>query len=290
MTGNARFYYPAGELAANGLELEVTPEVAGWTHSSLRIVYLGQSAARTFESGTEEMVVLPLSGSCVVVCDGESQELQGRDGVFEAVSDFVYIPVHSQVTVTSASGGRFAVIGAHALERYPFRYRAAEDVSVELRGAGQASRQVVNFCTPETFDADRLIAVEVLTPAGNWSSYPPHKHDEEKQDETALEEIYYFEVADGPTGPGFAYQRVYGHPGFEIDVLEEVHTGDTILIPYGWHGPAMAAPGYHLYYLNVMAGAGAERAWKICDDPTHAWVRGTWDGQPIDPRLPLTRP
>ncbi len=286
--GERRFYYPAGELTANGFELEVTPELAGWGYSSFRVLSLGPEEAKTFETGSEEMVVLPLSGSCIVACDGERRELVGRSGVFSAVSDFVYVPIESTVTISSVGGGRFSISGAQATRRYPFRYRPADEVSVELRGAGQASRQVVNFCTPETFEADRLIAVEVLTPAGNWSSYPPHKHDEENENETALEEVYYFEVADGPSDPGFAYQRVYGHPGFEIDVLEEVRTGDVVLIPYGWHGPAMAAPGYHLYYLNVMAGPGAERAWRICDDPTHAWVRGTWDGKPVDPRLPLT--
>ena len=164
------------------------------------------------------------------------------------------------------------------------RYGAAADVSVELRGAGAASRQVNNFCSPEGFDADRLIAVEVLTPGGNWSSYPPHKHDEQQDDESALEEIYYFEVAeDGP-----AYQRVYGSgPGRDIDVCAEVRTGDTVLIPHGYHGPSMAAPGYDLYYLNVMAGPG-ERVWRFHDDPAHAWVRGSWDGMPVDARLPLT--
>ena len=97
--------------------------------------------------------------------------------------------------------------------------------------------------------------------------------------------MYYFEV--DKDGPGF--QRVYtSGPGREIDVCAEVRTGDTILIPHGWHGPSMAAPGYHLYYLNVMAGPSPDREWLICDDPAHAWVRGTWDGQEIDPRLPLT--
>jgi 5-deoxy-glucuronate isomerase len=83
-----------------------------------------------------------------------------------------------------------------------------------------------------------------------------------------------------------AYQRVYGHPGKEIDVLAEVRSGDVVLIPYGWHGPSMAVPGYDLYYLNVMAGPG-ERAWRICDDPAHGWVRETWTTQPVDPRLPF---
>jgi 5-deoxy-glucuronate isomerase len=131
----------------------------------------------------------------------------------------------------------------------------------------------------------------VITPEANWSSFPPHKHDEAREGESQLEEIYYFEVDPGASGAesGVGYQRVYtSGPGREIDVCAEVRTGDTILIPHGWHGPAMAAPGYHLYYLNVMAGPSPDREWLICDDPAHAWVRGTWADQEIDPRLPLT--
>jgi len=138
---------------------------------------------------------------------------------------------------------------------------------------------------PGSFDADRLMACEVVTPSGNWSSYPPHKHDEERSGETELEEIYYFEVAPGRSGEeGFAYQRLYGTPERPVDLLAEVRTGDVVLIPHGYHGPSMAPPGYDLYYLNVMAGPG-ERAWLAADDPAHAWVRSTWADQPVDPRL-----
>jgi 5-deoxy-glucuronate isomerase len=164
---------------------------------------------------------------------------------------------------------------------------------VELRGAGNCSRQVHNFGTPAALEADRFIVCEVLTPAGNWSSYPPHKHDEEKDGETHLEEIYYFEtrVATGSAAPADAdaigYQRVYASDERPIDVSAEVRTGDIVLVPYGWHGPAMAAPGYDLYYLNVMAGPGPVREWLISDDPHHGWVRQSWDGQDIDPRLPF---
>jgi 5-deoxy-glucuronate isomerase len=143
---------------------------------------------------------------------------------------------------------------------------------------------VNNFCTPEAFEADRLIACEVLTPAGNWSSYPPHKHDEDRPGESVLEEIYYFEV----DGPGMGYHHVYGTPDRPIEVLAEVRTGDAVLVPHGWHGPSMAAPGYHLYYLNVMAGPG-ERAWRACDDPAHAWIRDSWTDAAVDPRLPFGR-
>ena len=106
--------------------------------------------------------------------------------------------------------------------------------------------------------------------------------------ESQLEEIYYFEIAAGPVGSAvFGYHRVYGTPDRPIEVLEEVRTGDVVLVPHGYHGPSAAAPGYHMYYLNVMAGPAAERAWKIVDDPEHAWLRGTWDEQDVDPRLPL---
>jgi 5-deoxy-glucuronate isomerase len=175
-------------------------------------------------------------------------------------------------------GGRFALPAARAARRFGFRVQPATAVPIELRGAGACSRQVNNFCTPAAFETDKLIACEVLTPAGNWSSYPPHKHDEDRPGESVLEEIYWFEVAGG----GMAYQQVYG----SSSVLAEVRTGDVVLIPSGWHGPSMAVPGYDLYYLNVMAGPAAERAWLICDDPEHAWIRGTWAGQPVDPRLP----
>jgi 5-deoxy-glucuronate isomerase len=275
----------AGKTAEGPFSLVVTPETAGWTYSSLRVLELPPGGSATFDTGEDEMIVLPLSGGCRVECDGETFDVTGRRSVFSRVSDFAYVPRDAQVTVSSAGGGRFALPAARATRRLPARYGPAEGVSVELRGAGQASRQVNSFCNPQTFDADKLIAVEVLTPGANWSSYPPHKHDEEREGEAQLEEVYYFEVdRDGP-----AYQRVYtSGPGREIDVCAEVRSGDTVLIPHGWHGPSMATPGYDLYYLNVMAGPSPDRAWLICDDPAHAWVRGTWDDQEVDPRLPLT--
>ena len=280
----------AGETADDTFDLVITPERAGWGYSSLRVLELPAGGSATFATGEDEMCVLPLSGGCVVECTdadgtGTRFELTGRAGVFTRVTDFAYVPRDAEVTVSSAAGGRFALPGARATRRLPARYGPAEGVQVELRGAGQSSRQVNNFCNPASFDADKLIAVEVLTPESNWSSFPPHKHDEERDGESRLEEVYYFEVdRDGP-----GYQRVYtSGPGKEIDVCAEVRSGDTILIPHGWHGPAMATPGYHLYYLNVMAGPSPTREWLICDDPAHAWVRDTWEHQEIDPRLPLT--
>jgi 5-deoxy-glucuronate isomerase len=262
----------------------ITPEAAGWTYSGLRIAELPPGGTLELPAGPDETIVLPLSGSVTVSCDGKQFAVRGRSDVFDRVTDFAYLPRDAAALLSAPSGGRFALPSARASQRLPARYVAAEEVPVELRGAGAASRQVNNFCSPEAFGADRLIAVEVLTPGGNWSSYPPHKHDEATADESQLEEIYYFEVS----GNGLAYQRVYGSgPGREIDVCAPVRTGDVVLIPHGYHGPSMAAPGYDLYYLNVMGGPG-ERVWRFCDDPEHAWVRSSWTGAEIDPRLPMT--
>ena len=284
-----RLHLPAGSAAYDGLDLQVTPQSAGWAFSGLAVVTLAPGASRAWSTGPAECLVLPLAGSCRVTCDGETVEVRGRADVFSGPTDFAYLPRDAEVSITSDGGGRFALPSARCGRRLPFRHQPVDRVPVELRGAGQASRQVNNFCTPEAFEADALIACEVLTPGGNWSSYPPHKHDEQTSTESVLEEIYYYEVAPGPAGAGIAYQRVYGSPGHDIDVLAEVRSGDVVLIPHGWHGPSMAAPGYDLYYLNVMAGPGEERAWRICDDPAHAWVRDAWGDQRVDPRLPFGR-
>ncbi|GHF40719.1 5-deoxy-glucuronate isomerase [Amycolatopsis bartoniae] len=276
-----KLYHEAGSTAEGPFSLVVTPESAGWGHSGLRVLELDGS--QSLSTRDSEALVLPLSGSCSVEVEGQTFELTGRTSVFDDVTDFAYLPRDAEATITGH--GRFALPSAKTGKRLLPRYQPASDTPVELRGAGTCSRQVNNYCLPHTFDADQLLVCEVLTPGGNWSSYPPHKHDEDREGESVLEEIYYFEV----TGGGMGYQRVYGTDERPIDVLAEVRTGDVVLIPHGWHGPSMAAPGYDLYYLNVMAGPGPERAWLISDDPAHGWVRRTWDSQETDPRLPFGR-
>ena len=274
----------AGSLVEHPWSLALSPKRAGWDWSGLRVLDLPAGGSHTFETGEEEMVVLPLAGQGLGVrCDGEAFELEGRPGVFTGVTNFVYLPREAEVEVRSPAGARVAFPSARCKRRLTPRYGPAAQVPVERRGAGQCLRTVHNFCAADVFEADRLIAVEVLTPGGNWSSYPPHKHDEDRPGlECELEEIYYFVLGTGPQQqPGFGYQRVYGTPDRPIDVLAEVRSGDVVTIPHGWHGPSMAVPGYDMYYLNVMAGPGAVsnesgRTWLICDDPAHAWVRATW--------------
>ena len=283
---SVELYRPVSSPDEDGWTHAIEPVNAGWTFSSLRTLTLAPDQGTTFSTGESEWIVLPLEGSCVVTCADATVTLEGRASVFSRVSDFCYVPRDASVTITSERGGRFALPGARAERALPVRYGPAENVPVELRGAGSASRQVNNFAAPGAFETDRLIAVEVLTPGGNWSSYPPHKHDEERPGEAVLEEIYYFEVRGGALaepGPG-GYQRVYStDPTRPIDVLEEVSTGDTILIPHGYHGPTMAAPGYDLYFMNVLAGPASPRTMNFCDDPAHAWIRESWLGQDVDP-------
>jgi len=284
---SSKYYLPAGSAEADPYEVAVTPDSAGWGYSSLRIVGLGPGDRHDLVTGEDEVVVVPLSGSATVEVDGgQFCRLAGREGVFAGPTDVVYVGTDTVLTLGSDGGGRFALCGARTEQALPARHLPAAEVPVELRGAGQSSRQVRNFATPEVLPASRIIACEVITPSGNWSSYPAHKHDQAGPEESELEEIYYFEIGAGPAGePGFGFMRTSSSPAHDIDLLEEVQDRDVVLVPYGWHGPCVAAPGFDMYYLNVMAGPGAERAWKISDHPDQAWVRGTWSEQAADRRL-----
>ena len=294
--------YPKGSSAQDGWFVSLgghdsAAEVPGWAHTGLRVADLAPGQRMALDAAEEERIVVPLAGSFRAETGGETYELAGRPSVFSGPTDVLYTGVRQDLTVSSEDGGRVAVASAPARASYPTRLVPRQEIPVELRGAGNCSRQVHNFGTPAALEADRFIVCEVLTPAGNWSSYPPHKHDEEKDGETALEEIYYFEtqLAEGmPTSAAagtdpMGYQRVYASDDRPIDVSAEVRSGDVVLVPYGWHGPAMATPGYDMYYLNVMAGPGRVREWLISDDPHHGWIRRTWDESAVDPRLPFGR-
>ncbi|UIX34002.1 5-deoxy-glucuronate isomerase [Streptomyces sp. GQFP] len=273
MTGGSdnSLYVGRGTSANAQYAVDIDPKRAGWTHSSLRVVELAPGGTHMFTTGDSEWIVLPLNGGCTVqVEDGTAHDefqLLGRESVFASVSDFAYVPRDARAQIASGAGGRFALAGAKCGRRLPARYGPAPEVPVEERGSGSQLRHVRNFASADAFDCDKLIAVEVITPGGNWSSYPPHKHDEQVPGvEAELEEIYYFEI-DGPNG--FGYQRVSPSREGGSDVLAEVRSGDAVLVPDGWHGPSIAQPGHDMYYLNVMAGPGETREWRICFHPDH---------------------
>ena len=281
-----RRFYPAGSSGNGVAVVDITANRAGWRYSGLRVLDLAPDTTHQFDTGTTEMAILPLSGALRVEVEGESFDLAGRESVFAAVTDFAYVPIDVEVRLTTRGPLQVALATAEATRRIdPYRV-AADDVSVEVRGGGAGTRQINNFLSADVADADKLIAVEVLTPEGSWSSYPPHKHDETTEVEIELEEIYYFRI-DGEDGFGFF--KCFTDDG-EIDDTLTVQDGDVYLVPRGFHGPAAAAPQHHMYYLNVMAGPSPEREWRFCDDPKLAWVRGVLENLPTDPRLPLTSP
>ena len=209
----SRYVIRAGELAHDSYELDLTPERAGWEWSSLRVVALAPGKPLTVPAGEHEYLALPLSGGCTVQAGGERFEVAGRESVFTDITDYVYVPRRTEVTLTSADGARIALPGSKATVDKPLRYCPRSEVGTGLRGAGPSSRQVNNYALGNDVETSHLLACEVLTPGGNWSSYPPHKHDEHTEVERVLEEIYYYQVRAGEgDAEGFALQRIYPSP------------------------------------------------------------------------------
>ena len=286
------WHFPAGSTGdGRGTTVALDPARAGWTYCGLEVRTI-DAGGHEMATGQREVAVLPLSGALVVEVEGWRFELAGRESVFAAVTDWAYVPVDAEARLSSSGGAEVALASATATRRFEPAYVAAENVPIEVRGAGPATRQVTNFMAPGVFDgADKLMCVELLTPGGNWSSYPPHRHDDSPECPANNEEIYYFRVGrDGGSGyaaEGFGLHRTYTPEG-DLDVNLEVRDGDVFCVHRGYHGPCVAAPGYPLYYLNVLAGPGGERSMAFCDDPAHHWVRASWEGMAPDPRCPMT--
>jgi 5-deoxy-glucuronate isomerase len=286
MTG----FHPAGTLADGRADVVVTPAVAGWDYSGLLVYTLRAGEAVSLTLAEDEGVLVPLSARDIdVTVDGQAFRLAGRDGVFDAVSDWIYLPLGSDVTI-AGSAGEVAVCTARATQVFPVAHMAAADVPVEVRGAGRSTRQVTNVATPGSFTgADRINVCEVITPGGNWSSWPPHRHDGIGECTVTNEEIYYFRIGredqkhGDPVGQGLFH--VYTVDG-SVDETVTLHDGDVYVVPQGYHGPTVAPPEYPMYFLNVLAGPGEERSMSFCDDPDHHWIREAWETQAPDPRLP----
>jgi 5-deoxy-glucuronate isomerase len=264
------FHRPAGTWS------RITPAEAAWRYLTFELEeHRGRSERWT---AGEEVAIVLLSGSLTAEIDGTTYELGPRASVFEQLPWTLYVP--RETSYRLVGDAELAVSSAPVERRLEPVLQRPEGVDVEVRGAGNATRQINNIIQPG-FPAERLLVVEVLTPSGNWSSYPPHKHDEDRfPDEVKLEEIYYYRA----TAPeAFAFQRLYS-PERGVDETWTVRDGDVVLVPFGYH-PFTAAPGYDFYYLNALAGNHHSMA--NSDDPDLAWIRDTWAETPKDPRVPL---
>jgi 5-deoxy-glucuronate isomerase len=259
----------------------MSPTDAGWSHISFRTQRVEEGASSTHATGEFEVGLVPLAGTIHVRALDQEWRVGGRTSVFGGLPEALYLPAGSDYEIQALGGpADVAVCGARASEQHEPRLVTSSDYDVELRGAGNASRQVATLLPPD-FAAQRLLLVEVWTPAGNWSSYPPHKHDEDRApDEIVLEETFFFCLSDPR---GFGLTRLYS-PERDFDSAMVVRDRDLLCVPWGYH-TTVAVPGYDMYYLNVLAGE--TRALTAFEDPDHTWVRGTWPEQERDARLPL---
>ena len=183
---NEKYVIRAGTTAHDDYALDVTAEIAGWDWSSLRVINLAPGATVKVPGTEAEYLVLPLQGGCAVEAEGRTIAVDGRESVFTDITDYVYVPRHVDIELASEAGARIALPGAKATADFPLRYCGRDEVATGLRGAGSSSRQVNNYALGNDVDTSHLLACEVLTPGGNWSSYPPHKHDEHNDVERVL--------------------------------------------------------------------------------------------------------
>lgn len=262
----------AGELVA------FTREQAEWEWMSFEVTRLlpGQRLERS--TGSEEMVLVLLGGRCVANWGTGAQSIGKRKNVFEGLPFTLYLPCGHRVMIEAETICEIAQCRVPSEARLEPRLVTPEDVDSGLRGGENASRQIVEVIAP-SFPADKLVVFEVYTPGGNWSSYPPHKHDVDQPPvEVDLDEIYYYRMKDAR---GFALQNLY-RSDRSRESLVKVHDGDVVLVRDGYH-PVVAGPGYDTYYLNFLAGTS--RTMTVTEDPEHVWLRSTW--KQMDPRLPL---
>ena len=272
----------------------VTPASAGWEH--LRFGARRLAAGQRWEdaTGEHEMALVLLAGVASVRSNrGAWAEIGQRASVFAGLPYALYLPRGTAFTLEAHTDDfDVAYAGCASDTAYPPALVTPAQVTTEIRGGANATRQISGVLNPG-FACQRLVAVEVYTPSGNWSSYPPHKHDEHRTApdgallEADLEEIYFYKIARAgattPSAEGFALQRVYTTDG-RLDETILAHTDDAVLVPEGYH-PVVSAPGYDTYYLNFLAGSAQSLA--NSDDPAHAWVKDTWREK--DPRLPMVR-
>ena len=263
----------------------ITPAAAGWEFLHFAARKMHQGMCWRHNTGDHELALVVLGGSCRINSScGDWPEVGRRPDVFHGLPYTLYLPPRTDFFLEATSEVLDIAYGwCIAQDDHPARLITPKEVEIELRGGGNASRQI-NKMIPPGFDCSRLVVVEVFTPSGNWSSYPPHKHDQHRLDEDGnlleadLEEIYFYKI-DHPEG--FAYQRIYTGDG-KLDEMIVARDNHLVLSPEGYH-PVVAAHGYNCYYLNMLAGSAQTLA--ATDDPAYTWVKSTWKEK--DPRLPM---
>ncbi len=265
MSDSKLVVHSAAEPDSGGVLVEITPASAGWSYVGFEACRLREGEEIVRSTAGREACVVMLSGRADVKFGGEEWGgIGGRASVFDGPSDSVYVPPGGELVVKAAGTCEVALCWAPAKVGVASQLIRGSEVTLLKRGSDRTERTIHNILM-EDRPAESLLVTEVLTPAGNWSSYPPHKHDtNDLPRETYLEETYYHRTA---RREGFAVQQVYTDDR-SLNEAIQVHDGDVVLVPRGYH-PVAAGPGYDLYYLNVMAGP--TRRWLTTTDPDHRW-------------------
>jgi 5-deoxy-glucuronate isomerase len=265
----------------SGELLHLDREQAEWKWMSMSVRRLQPGDMVRTAARKEEIAFVLLGGRCIADW-GEGQKRIGkRANVFDGFPYAIYLPAGHEITFTAETVCEIAECRVPSEAKLEPRLITPDDVATSLRGGGNASRQIVDIIRPD-FSADKLVVIEVYTPGGNWSSYPPHKHDvHNPPTEVDLDEIYYYRIEHPKEG--FALQRLYS-PDKSRDFTVRAQDGDAVLVHSGFH-PVVAGPGYNVYYLNFLAGTS--RTLSVTEDPNHVWIKSTW--KETDPRLPLIR-
>jgi 5-deoxy-glucuronate isomerase len=263
-----------------GKLLDLPRQKAGWEWMSFLVSRVQPGEILEAVTEGEEAAFVLLGGTCVANW-GEGQQLIGkRNNVFDGLPYALYLPPRAKATFTAETVCEIAECRVPSQASLTPKLVRPDDVATTLRGGGNVSRQIVDVLPP-SFPADKLVVIEVYTPGGNWSSYPPHKHDTHNPPkEVDQDEIYYYRIAHPE---GFAFQYLYS----DKDVIGQTvraRDGDAVLVHSGYHA-VVAGPGYDVYYLNFLAGSS--RTLAVTEDQSHSWIRSTWNGP--DPRLPLVR-
>ncbi len=263
---------------AGGL-LHLPRQKADWQWMSFFVHRLQPGDVFRTRTENEESAFVILGGTCLADWGKGPKQIGKRKNVFDGLPYTVYLPPQNQVSFTAQTMCEIAECRAPSTARLEPMLITPAEVASSLRGGGNASRQIVDVISP-AFPADKLMVIEVYTPGGNWSSYPPHKHDfHNPPAEVDLDEIYYYRIQNG----GFALQHLYGGED-GVEQIVKAHDGDVVLVHSGYHA-VVAGPGYDVYYLNFLAGSA--RALSVTEDKERAWIRSTWNA--TDPRLPLVR-
>ncbi len=277
-TANVLFQSSPLPEGVSGELLSVPREKAGWKWMSFYVRRLVGGASWEMQTDGEEVVLVLLGGRCAADWGQGERRIGERAHVFDGLPYAVYLPPQNRIRLRAETTCEVAECRVPASGRRDARLVTPQDVIVSMRGGGNASRQIVDVMNLD-FPAERLIVVEVYTPSGNWSSFPPHKHGvHNPPSEVELDEIYYYRI-DQPQG--FACQRLY-NPARQQDLALTVKDGDLVLVRDAYH-PVVAGHGYNVYYLNFLAGSS--HALAFTEDPDHSWVRSTWKN--LDERLPV---